>query len=205
MATTSDVTAPQREPRRAHPREHTRLWGIPMTIGILLIIVGLFALSAAILTTFVSAIYLGVLLLVVGVLEIIGAFRSRRTGGRFLVYLLGGVLSLVVGGLFLYWPAASVASLTILIAGFLFASGLFRGITSIADRYPRWGWDLAYGIVAIVLGLYILGQFPLSALWVLGTIVGVEIIARGIALVAAAWMLRDVQHHQALPGGLAPA
>src|SRR5690606_6796612 len=101
--------------------------------------------------------------------------------------------------------AASVASLTLLIAGFLFASGLFRGITSIADRYPRWGWDFAYAIVAVVLGIYILGQFPLSALWVLGAIVGAEIVEGVMALVSAAWMLRDVQHHCPLTRGIAPA
>jgi hypothetical protein len=33
---------------------------------------------------------------------------------------------------------------------------------------------------------------------VLGTIVAIEIIARGITLVAASWMLRDIEHGHAI-------
>jgi uncharacterized membrane protein HdeD (DUF308 family) len=114
------------------------------------------------------------------------------------------VLSLVVGGLFLYRPVAGLASLTLLIAGYLFVSGLFHGITAIADRYPRWGWEVAYSIVALALGVYVVAQWPLSTLWVLGAVVAVEILARGITLVAASWVLRDLDH-RGVRGGLAAA
>jgi uncharacterized membrane protein HdeD (DUF308 family) len=172
---------------------HSNGWGVPMTIGILLILGGAFALYAAVLTTLVSVIFVGGLLVAVGILEIVSAFRARHNG-PFVAYLLTGLLSLVVGGLFLWHPIAGLASLTLLIAGYLFVSGLFRGITAIADRYPRWGWDVAYAIVAVVLGIYVVAQWPISALWVLGAVVAAEIIAHGIALVAASWVLRDLQH-----------
>jgi uncharacterized membrane protein HdeD (DUF308 family) len=174
-----------------------------MTIGVLLIIGGAFALSAAVLTSFVSVVFVGVLLVAVGVLEIVSAFRARHNG-PFVAYFLAGVLSLVVGGLFLFRPVAGLASLTLLIAGYLLVSGLFHGLTAIADRYPRWGWDVAYAIVTLALGAYVVAQWPLSALWVLGAVVAVEILARGIALVAASWWLRDVSH-RGVPGGLAAA
>jgi len=177
-----------------------------MAIGIVLIAIGLFALCAAGLTSLVSVIYLGVLLLIVGILEIVSAFRARHSK-PFIVYFLAGVLSLVVGALFLYRPLASLASITLLIAGFLFASGLFRGLTAIVDRYPRWGWDLAYAVVAVALGVCVMAQWPISTFWVLGTVVAAEILARGIALVAASWVLRDIQHghHGGLSGGLSAA
>ena len=201
MPTAKDIEA--RSPGETGRGGRTYEWGIPMTMGILLIVGGTFALFASVLTSIVSVIYLGVLLLIVGVLEIVSAFRARHTG-PFVVYFLAGLLSLVVGALFLYRPLASLASLTLLIAGYLFASGLFRGITSIVDRYPRWGWDLAYAVVALALGVYVAAQWPLSSLWVLGTVVAVEIMARGIALVAASWVLRDLRHGR-IPGGLVTA
>lgn len=179
-------------------------WGVAMTIGILLIILGALALAGVALTSLVSVIYLGVLLIVVGILEIVSAFRAHRNG-PFLVYFLAGLLSIVVGGLFLDRPLASLASLTMLIAGFLFAGGLFRGIHAIVERYPQWGWDLAYAVLTIALGAYVAAQWPVSALWVIGTIVAIEIIARGVTLVAASWVLRDLEHHGGLPGGFAPA
>lgn len=177
---------------------HTHGWGLPMTIGILLVIGGMFALAATVLTSLVSMIYFGTLLLAVGTLEIVAAFRLRSTG-PVLAYVLAGLLTIVVGGLFVFRPVASLASVTLLIAGYLFASGLFRGITSLIDRYPGWGWDFVYGLLAIGLGFYVAAAWPLDSFWVLGTIVGIEIIARGITLVVASWALRDIEHGHPVP------
>lgn len=204
MATTSTPEERSRTEVVTHPRERAYAWGIPMTIGILLIIGGLFALYAAALTSLVSVVFLGILLLAAGILEIVAAFRGRHQG-RFLVYFLAGLLTAVVGALFLFRPLASVATLTLLIAGYLFASGLFRGITSIVDRYPGWGWDLLYGIVALALGAIVLAQWPASSLWVVGTVVAAEIIARGITLCAASLTLREVGRIAPGEGYAAPA
>ncbi|MBS1124793.1 MAG: hypothetical protein H6Q90_7021 [Deltaproteobacteria bacterium] len=198
MATT---TGPEARSQRSPG--HTRGWGVPMAIGIVLMLGGTFALFASVLTSIVSVLYIGVMLLVVGVLEVISAFRVRHTG-PFPVDVLAGLLAIVVGGLFLYRPLASLASLTLLIAGYMFASGLFRGITSIVSRQPRWGWDLVYAIVAVALGVYVAASWPFSSFWLLGTVVAVEIIARGFTLVAASWVLRDIEHG-AYPGGYAAA
>jgi uncharacterized membrane protein HdeD (DUF308 family) len=108
--------------------------------------------------------------------------------------LLAGLLALVVGALFLYRPIGGLASLTLLIACYLFASGLFRAVISIANRYQRWGWNLAYGIIAVLLGVYIVASWPVSALWVLGTVVGAEIAARGVVMMTMSWGLRDLAH-----------
>src|SRR5215510_1310109 len=194
----SKETKHQRQDETAH--HHGHIWEWPMAIGILLIAAGAFALFATVLTSLVSVVYLGVLLLVVGILEIISAFRAGRSG-PFLVYFLAGSLAHVVGALFLYRPLVSLSSLTLLIAGYLFASGLFRGVTSIMDRYPRWGWDVAYAIVALALGAVVVAEWPFSSFWVLGAVVAAEIIARGVTLVAASWVLRDFeQRHGGFPG-----
>jgi len=178
--------------KRTESVEHVG-WGVPMATGVLMIVGGLFALLASVLTGLVSVIFLGALLAVVGVTEIVSAFRVRH-GRSFGGLLVGGLLALVTGGLFLYRPFAGMASLTLLIASYMFGSGLFRGITSIVDRYPRWGLDLIYGILAIVLGGFVAASWPVSSLWVLGTVVGVEIIARGFAWVAASWKMREFEH-----------
>jgi uncharacterized membrane protein HdeD (DUF308 family) len=175
-------------------RTDKHAWIVALAIGILLMLIGLFALSAAALTSYVTVIYVGIMLVVVGVLEIIAAFRARHHGGQFLTYFLAGVLSVVVGVLFLDRPLVSLASLTLLIAGFFFASGLFHGIVAISDRYPRWGIDLLYSLVTLALGVLVVVTWPFSSFWVIGMFVGVEILVRGVALVSAAWMIRDFEH-----------
>jgi uncharacterized membrane protein HdeD (DUF308 family) len=172
-----------------------------MTLGILLVIGGTFALFASVLTSLVSVIFIGSMLIAVGIFEMIAAFRLRKEA-PVVPYFLSGLLAVVVGALFLYKPLASLASVTLLIAGYLFASGLFRGITAVMERYPRWGWDVAYGLIVIALGAYVAGSWPISSFWVLGTVVAAEIIARGATLIAASWLIRDIEHGE-LPRGAA--
>ena len=180
----------------------TQSWGIPMTLGILLTIGGTFALFGSVLTSFVSMVFIGSLLVAAGVFEMFAAVRLRKELPT-VPYFLIGLLTVVVGTLFVAKPVASLASVTLLIAAYLFASGLFRGITALADRYPRWGWDFAYGLIAIALGAYVAGSWPISSLWVLGTVVAAEIIARGATLIAASWAIRDIEHELPLSRGAA--
>lgn len=192
MATTTGTATPI--PSTYEKR--SRSWGVPMTVGILLVIGGAIALALSELTSLVTAMYVGVMLIVVGILEIIAGIRHHRQGATVL-YVLAGALAIVVGALFLDKPLASLASLTLLLACYLFASGLFRGITAIVDRYRNWGWDLAYGIIAMLLGAYIVSSWPISTFWLIGTVVSLEIIIRGIALIAASWQLREWKHAHA--------
>jgi len=58
---------------------------------------------------------------------------------------------------------------------------------------------LAYGIIAVLLGAYVVASWPISSLWVLGTVVGVEIVMRGFALVAASWLMREREIEHGTP------
>ena len=175
-------------------RTGTHAWTLSLAIGILLILIGLAALAATAMTGLITAIYVGIMLVVVGILEVIAAFRVRHTGGPFLAYLLAGLLSVVVGALFLDRPLVTLASLTLLVAGYFFASGLFRAIVALSERYPRWGLDLGYALVTLALGVIIAVTWPFSSFWVIGTVVAVEILVRGIMLVTASWLVRDFEH-----------
>jgi uncharacterized membrane protein HdeD (DUF308 family) len=175
-------------------RSRSASWGAPFTAGLLVSIAGLVALGATFFAGLVSSIFIGVLLMIAGLFEIGHAIANWRAPGR-VVGLLAGLLSLVVGAFFTFWPVAGLGALSLLLAGFFFASGLFRGITSIVDRYANWGWDLLYGVSAVVLGVIIVSQWPVSALWLVGTVVGIELLLRGFSLMAASLALRRVVRH----------
>lgn len=87
-------------------------------------------------TGVVSAVFLGIALGAAGVVEIIGAFKHRRDRAA-VMPALSGILSVVVGVLFVTRPLVGVAALGLLVAAHFFATGLFRGIVSLADRYER--------------------------------------------------------------------
>jgi uncharacterized membrane protein HdeD (DUF308 family) len=173
--------------------DQSHTWAVPMAIGVLLVVGGVAALGASVMTSVVTVLVIGGMLFAVGVVEIISAFRVRLSGLD-LGLLLAGLLAIVIGALFVSRPLASLASVTLLIAGYMVARGLFHIAVAVTDRSRAWIWDLAYGLVALGLGVYVASSWQVSSLWLLGTFVGIEIIARGCTLIAASWVIRDMEH-----------
>ncbi|MGC4113257.1 MAG: HdeD family acid-resistance protein [Myxococcales bacterium] len=170
-------------------------WGGAFVLGLLMMVVGVLALASTAWTGIASIIYFGVLIAASGIAEIVHALRVRRSGGP-VQYLLGGILSVVVGVLMAARPGAGLVATTLLLIGYFFVSGLFRVVSSVIDRYAHWGYDFAYGLCALVLGVVLAANFPVTALWLVGTLVGLEIIFRGAALMAGGLALRQLRHHQ---------
>lgn len=177
-------------PTQLELQELHRHWGWWLALGFSLIVLGFLALSWSVLFTMVSVIFFGWILLIAGVMESIQAFRQRRWGG-FLLHLLNGILSLVVGLLFLLNPGAGALILTLLLAMFFIVAGIFRTVAALHLRYPTWGWQLFSGIVTLILGILIWAQWPVSGLWVIGLFVGIDLIFSGWARVMLALAARN--------------
>ena len=183
-------------------RADTEGWSGMVTIGALVTLLGVAALVSSAATGIFTIIFMGAALVVAGALEIVQSFRRGRSHRA--LFMLGGIFSVVVGALMLARPAAGLATVSLMLAVFFIANGLFRAIGAGADQYPGWGWDLAYGVTAIVLGLFVTARWPGSSLWLLGTLIGIEIVARGLMLVALGFEHRralreDMAHHRPQP------
>lgn len=153
-------------------------WGWFVFFGILLVIVGAAALSANALTTLVTMIVLGWMLIATGALELFGAFRVRQWGGFFL-HLIGAVLDIVLGYLFLAQPVQGAMVLTVFLAVLFFVGGAFRIVASLSTQCPSWGWGLLSGAINMVLGVLLIKQWPYTGFWFIGFCVGLELIFRG--------------------------
>ena len=164
-------------------------WGWYLALGIALIVLGTLALGAPLVTTLTSVTFLGVLLLIGGGIQTLGAFWSRRWSG-FFTHLLTGLLYLAVGALCLERPLQTAVDLTLLIAAFLVFGGTFRIIAGLSTRFPNWGWTVFNGAINVVLGVMIWRQWPGSALWVIGLFVGIEMIFAGWTWVMLAFAFR---------------
>jgi uncharacterized membrane protein HdeD (DUF308 family) len=134
---------------------------------------------------------MGVLLLLGGVAEAVGAFWSRGWSGFFL-HLLSGVLSIVVGVLFLRAPLDALLALTLLLACFLMVGGIFKIVAALTYRFAAWGWSLAGGIIDVILGVLIWLEWPASGLWVIGLFLGINLIFRGFNWIALGLALRSL-------------
>ncbi|HEV3255790.1 MAG TPA: HdeD family acid-resistance protein [Gemmataceae bacterium] len=154
-------------------------WGWFLALGIVQIVAGTLAVGFAFSATLASVVTLGILLLIAAGAQMAAAIWARDWSSFFL-FLLVGVLYGVAGFLTLQHPLLAAEGLTLMLAACFLAGGVFRIIVAVAERFPSWGWVLCNGIVTVLLGIAIWRQWPASGLWVLGMLVGIDLIANGV-------------------------
>jgi uncharacterized membrane protein HdeD (DUF308 family) len=165
-------------------------WGWFVALGVLLLIFGGIAFGNLFIATVASVYVVGWLMLMAGVIEIIHAF-GVKTWGRFVYWLLSGLLYAVAGFFAFDNPLLASAVLTLLLAIALVASGLLRSWVAFNHRPQQgWGWLLAAGIITILLGLMIAMGWPVNSLWVLGMFLAIDLIFQGWSFIAIGLALK---------------
>lgn len=168
-------------------------WQTFVALGIVLVALGIFAMGASSLATLASVLIFGWALIIGGILQAAHAITQRRWGGR-MVDVLTGVLFVAIGALAVWRPLISAVSLTLVIAVALMIRGVFAIVAAVSDRYHQWGWGVAYGVVSVVLGLIIASQWPGISLWIIGLMVGIELLVDGVALAMTGFAARKARH-----------
>ena len=165
-------------------------WGGFLALGLIMTLLGGFAIWAAAATTLFSVVFAGVLLLVAGIVQIVHGFLAREWKGLFLS-LLVGVVYFVTGLLCLANPTLTAMTFTLLVGAYCLAIGLFRILATLFYRFRHWGWVFFNGLVTAILGLLIVTQWPVSGLWVIGVFVGVDILLAGWSLMMLSMSARE--------------
>lgn len=153
-------------------------WVWFFVLGVLLIILGIVAMAASALTSLLSVLFLGWLLVLGGAVQTVHAFWARRRSQLF-AHVAAGVLSVVIGLLFLTWPTLAELALTLFVAVLFIVGGLFRLSAALLGQFPGWGWVVYDGVLSGVLGLVIWVTWPESAVWVIGMFVGIDLLFKG--------------------------
>lgn len=166
---------------------------ISILLGILCIIAGVLAIAAPFVAGTATTVFVGCLILASGIFELAGVFRADDWKAGSLAFLSGG-LSILCGVILLARPLFGLSVLTMLLVAYF----LFDGIGKISLAFkvkPQagWGWVLFGGIITVVLALLIWRQWPLSGLWAIGTLVGINILFSGWSMVAVGLAARNIQ------------
>lgn len=165
-------------------------WGI--ALGILTAVLGLLLIAFPLFTATMTTIFIGWILIVTGIFEVVQAFRANNAGTFFARLLLGLVYGFG-GVMLLLYPLRGVAVLTMLLGVvLLFEAGATAVLAFQAKPVSGWGWLLGDAVITAILGFLILGHWPGSSIWAIGTLVGVAILVRGITRIALSTMLRRV-------------
>ena len=155
-------------------------WAWFLALGILLMVVGAIAISAAAFTTIVSVIFIGVLITIGGVVILLDSFKSwwGKWGG-FLLHLLLGILYIAAGTMLINSPIMGSISITLLLGIFYIIVGTSRLVSSSSWKMARWGWGFFNGLITLLLGILILANWPASSLFIIGLFVGIDLFVAG--------------------------
>jgi len=168
----------------------SRTWTI--VLSIVMIVVGLAAIAVPFVAGVAMTAFVGWLLVFGGLVHIAFAWRSGTTGhivGQVLLGLLYGA----IGFYLIARPLAGLASLTFALAIYFLVEAALELVLSFQLRPAAGsGWLLFDAVVTFVLAILIWSTWPGSAVWVVGTLVGISILFSGISRLMLATAVRRV-------------
>ena len=171
-------------------------WAWMLSLGIVMVILGVIGLGMTVLFNEIVVMYFGFLLLFGSGVQLMQAFRAEAWKGRVwhvliaLVYIVGGIIAVTE-------PVIAGMTLALLIAWTLIVIGVLRLVMALQMRGAAgWLWTLLGGVLSVVLGVMIINEWPQSGLWVIGLFVAIEILFAGwsqimIALAAKNYTAKD--------------
>ena len=164
-------------------------WSWFMVLGIILVLLGCVLIASPFLAAIALEVLIGWTLIIVGVVTVVHSFGSRNLGGFFL-RLLNGVIAIVVGVFVVSHLLATMIALSVILSVFLIVQGIFKLVVAIQFRgIKNWGWLVCSGILGLVLGcVWVI--WPLSAAWVIGLFIGIDMFFNGWAMIMLSVSMR---------------
>src|SRR5262249_54122925 len=158
--------------------------------GVLLTIAGILAIIYPAIASAAVVVLLGWLLIISGVLQGLSLIGARHVP-HFWLQLISVILAVLVGLLFLRDPAQGMLTIALLLIVFFMIEGISKVVFALTIRpFPNWGWLLASGLVGILLAIILWANLPVTAVWLIGLLLGINLISVGAAIAYLAWQVR---------------
>jgi uncharacterized membrane protein HdeD (DUF308 family) len=180
-----------------HELEHLRdQWWWFLVLGIVLMLSGAAALGYPLIASVAAVTVLGVALMLSGVATIVTAFWAGQWSAL-LLKLLTGIFYAVIGFMIMDTPIASTVSLTLVVAIMFIVIGIMRSVAALVLRFPQWGWSLLSSALTTLIGIVIYKNLPETALWAIGTLIGVQLIFDGWFWIMLSMAIRRIPLNRA--------
>ena len=166
--------------------------GWSIALSVLMILTGVLAIVIPPVAGIAVLVVVAWLLMFSGAAHLVFAWHTRTAGGMVWELLLG-ILYILVGVYALLNPVAGLASLTLVLAIYLFMEAVLELILSFRLRpLPGSNWLLFDGIITLILAVLIWRSWPSSSEWVIGTLVGISMLFSGAARLSLSLAARRV-------------
>jgi uncharacterized membrane protein HdeD (DUF308 family) len=161
-------------------------WRFFVVEGVIFVVLGLAAVVVPLVAGLATAIFLGWLFAIGGIVSLVSTFATRHAPG-FWWSLLSAVVTLAAGGVLLWSPGAGVIVLTYVLIAYFIVEGVMAISLAFAHRRAlsgKWEWLVLNGIIDLILAVIIIASLPSAFTWALGLLVGIDLVFGGGALVA---------------------
>ncbi len=169
-------------------------WSIALSA--LMIAAGILAMLVPSASGLAVTILLGWLLVLSGTIHLAYSWHARH-GGGFVLGVLLAIVHVAAGSYVLAHPVVGLKSLTIIVAACFFMGSILELVLSFRLRPLQGsGWLLFDGVVTFFLAFLIWRTWPISTLWLVGTLVGVNMLFSGFARLNISLAARHVMAHR---------
>lgn len=153
-------------------------WSIGL--GALLVVLGVVAIAMPFVSTLATELVIASVFLGSGIIQLVYAYRSREDTKSLIFKLLLGAGYIGASLLLLFYPLQGVLSLTLAVGSFILVEGLLQATMAMRMREQSgWYWTLGSGLFAVLFGLSIMLGWPADSAWILGLLVGLNLISDG--------------------------
>jgi uncharacterized membrane protein HdeD (DUF308 family) len=158
--------------------------------GLLLMAAGILAIIYPVISSVAVIVLLGWLLIISGILQGISLIGAGQVP-HFWLQLISVILAILIGFLFLRDPEQGLVTITLLLIVFFMIEGISKIVFALTIRpFPNWAWMLGSGLVGIFLSVLLWANLPVTAVWLIGLLLGIELISVGAATAYLAWQIR---------------
>jgi uncharacterized membrane protein HdeD (DUF308 family) len=174
-------------------------WGWYVLLGVLFLILGFVALGNLFIATLASVLYIGALMMIGAVIQLIHAFQVKRWSG-FFFWLFAAILYGVAGYFAFTNPLLAAGVFTLLLGLAMIVTGAMRiGAALQWSRARGRGWVMAAGIVAIIAGVLVIFRWPQATPWLLGLFLAIDLTFFGASEIAFGLMLKAAGRERPSP------
>ncbi|MGB5811513.1 MAG: DUF308 domain-containing protein [Polyangiales bacterium] len=155
-----------------------------MAFGVLVLLMGILAIALPLVGGLAIAAVVAAVLVVSGICQTVFAFGAP-TFGRGLLAFLFGAITAIAGVIIFANPVFGLTTLTIAVIAYFVVDGIYHLLAffQLAGTEGR-GWFLFGGIVSLALAAMLWADFPSSAEWAVGLLVGIRLLMTGWTMIA---------------------
>jgi uncharacterized membrane protein HdeD (DUF308 family) len=181
---------PVRLPHDRHALERLyHRWSWIVLFGLVVLCLGLAALVLVVSATIASVFMIAIFMIIAGGAEI-AVGLSARDWGHFFLWIIAGLFYIVAGAFALAQPFVAAAVFTLALGIAMLTTGLIRIYFGLRIAKASRGMVVLAGAVTSVVGFLILIGWPSNTFYILGLLIGLDLVFWGAGWVAFGLRLR---------------